>query len=177
MTTAAVTNYVAFDLETTGVHVVNDRIVTAAVVGGNRYPFHLLLNPGIPISEEAVSVHGITNAHAAEHGVDYAEGLLSIGDALTCAWDSGATVVGHNILGFDLPMLRMQERKILGKSRTRFGAVIDTYVEYKKAFPDRSHKLVNACTHLGVVLDNAHDAASDAQASLDVAVVLSTLSY
>lgn len=59
--------FFAFDLETTGLHVVNDRIITAAVVGDflPNGGASLLLNPGIRISAEASAVHGITDEKAA----------------------------------------------------------------------------------------------------------------
>lgn len=38
-----------------------------------------------------------------------------------------------------------------------------------------SGKLTNVCKHLDVVIDNAHDAAADAAASLEVAYKLDAL--
>lgn len=168
--------YVAFDLETTGLNVVTDNIVTATVVGLSGVDVDLLLTPTVPISAEAQAVHGITNEYAAEHGMDYAEGLTKLGDALTAAWDAGAVIVGHNISGMDLPMIRMQERRVFGSPRTKLGPFLDTYSAYKKAFPDRRHRLVDACEHLGILLDNAHDAHADAEASRDLAYILYAMS-
>ena len=59
-----------FDLEATGLNVVRDRIIQIAVVkyfADGREPKELtmLINPGIPISEEAMRVHGITPKAAA----------------------------------------------------------------------------------------------------------------
>lgn len=168
--------FVAFDFETTGLNVVTDNIVTAAVVGLPHVDLNIMLAPRVLISPEAAAVHGITNEVAAADGVEYAEGLRLIGDALSAAWDSGATVTGHNILRFDLPMLRMQERIVFGKSRTTFGRVMDTYTAYKSAFPTRSGKLTSVCEHLGVELSNAHNAYADTVASREVAVKLAELS-
>lgn len=166
--------YVAFDLETTGLQVVRDRIVTATVVGHPEVDIDVLMNPCMDIPSEATAVHGITTEYAARNGVDYADGLYALGNALTAAWRMGATVVGHNILGFDLPMLRMQERQVFGKFRTEFGPILDTYGAYTRAYPGHPAKLVDACAHLGIELDNAHDAHADAQAALDLAVMLIT---
>lgn len=54
-----------FDLEATGLHVIRDRIVQIALVkyfADGREPEErcMLVNPGIPISAEAMAVHGIT---------------------------------------------------------------------------------------------------------------------
>lgn len=168
------TLFVAFDLETTGLHPVRDRIITATVVGHRHADTDLLLNPGMPIDPAATAVHGITDEMASK-GLDYAEGLIALGDALTNAWAHGAVVTGHNILGFDLPMLRMQERIVLGAARTEFGPVLDTWVTFREAFPGKSSKLTAACEHLGITLDNAHDAHADAVASLELAHRLSAL--
>ena len=56
---------VFFDLEATGLHVIRDRIVQIALIkyfSDGRAPEEkcMLINPGIPISEEAMAVHGIT---------------------------------------------------------------------------------------------------------------------
>ena len=54
-----------FDVESTGLNVVRDRIIQIALIKyspGKSEPEELtfLINPGIPISEEAYSVHGIS---------------------------------------------------------------------------------------------------------------------
>lgn len=165
--------FFAFDLETTGLHVVNDRIITAAVVGDflPNGGASLLLNPGIRISAEASAVHGITDEKAAA-GMDYATGLALLGDMLTDAWARGGTLVGHNVNGFDLPMLRMQERAMFGSPRTRIGNVIDTFTEFRRAFVGVPATLTSAAGELGVSLTNAHDAVADARASLEIAKAL-----
>jgi len=54
-----------FDIESTGLNVLRDRILQLAII---KYPknnkpveeLSLLINPGVPISEEAFQVHGIS---------------------------------------------------------------------------------------------------------------------
>lgn len=167
--------FVAFDLETTGLNVVQDRIITATVTGHPGVDLDVLMNPGIPITAEASAINGFTDEYVQLKGIDYKEGVRALGDALTAAWDMGATVVGHHILGMDLPMLRMQERAVFGQARTRFGKIMDTYAVYKEMFPSVRHRLVDACEKFGIVLDNAHDAHADARASLELAQVLDAM--
>jgi DNA polymerase III subunit epsilon len=55
---------VFFDVETTGLHVIRDRILQLAMVkyhkdGSPPSEFNQIINPGIPISEEAYRIHGI----------------------------------------------------------------------------------------------------------------------
>ena len=61
-----------FDLETTGVDVTTDRIVTAHVglLGPDGVALRSqswLADPGVEIPEGATAVHGITTAHARAH--------------------------------------------------------------------------------------------------------------
>ena len=59
-----------FDLETTGVNVVTDRIVEIAILkllpNGNREGKTWLVNPGCPIPKGASDVHGITDDKVAD---------------------------------------------------------------------------------------------------------------
>ena len=53
-----------FDIEATGLNVVRDRIVQIAIIkylkdGREPQELSLMINPGIPISLEAMLVHGI----------------------------------------------------------------------------------------------------------------------
>jgi DNA polymerase III subunit epsilon len=56
---------VFFDLETTGTSTSADRIVELFAVrigvDGNEHQIHHLINPTIPIPEDATAIHGITN--------------------------------------------------------------------------------------------------------------------
>ena len=54
-----------FDIESTGLNVLRDRILQLAIIKfpkNNKDPEELsmLINPGVPISEEAFQVHGIS---------------------------------------------------------------------------------------------------------------------
>ena len=58
-----------FDLETTGVNVFEDRIVTAALVaiwneGTRQHTTNYIVDPGIDIPEAATAVHGYTRDRA-----------------------------------------------------------------------------------------------------------------
>lgn len=163
----------SFDLETTGLNITEDRIVSAAVVGeflpnGGR---KIYVNPGIAIPAEATRIHGITD-DAVSDQLPYAEGLHLIHRMLSWAWGNGGTMVGHNIHGYDLPMLRMQERVVFGNPLTNFGPTLDTLPSYRRAFPGETATLTVACERLGVPLHGAHDAAADAWAALGVARAL-----
>ncbi|MFA5793997.1 MAG: exonuclease domain-containing protein [Candidatus Brocadiia bacterium] len=58
-------SFVAFDLETTGLYPIKDKIVEIGAVRFNGDKtidtFQSLVNPGISIPEEVIAIHGITN--------------------------------------------------------------------------------------------------------------------
>ena len=93
------------DLETTGLDVQRDRIVQIGVVemqGGEILPtprIDQLINPEIPIPDQASGIHGITDARVADSPcfVDFADTLKQ---AL-----AERVVVGHHV-AFDLAILR-----------------------------------------------------------------------
>lgn len=98
---------VGFDTETTGVDVRSDRIVTAALVrrhGTATTVTTWLLDPGVPVPPDATAVHGVTTAHARNHGRPPAEALAEVADALAATLARGEPVVAFNA-AFDLSIL------------------------------------------------------------------------
>lgn len=97
----------AFDLETTGVDVEQDRIVTAAAIDlgvGEPVTLEWLADPGIEIPEGASAVHGITTEYAREHGERAHDVVDQVAEALAQRVQHGAVVVGHNVV-YDLTLL------------------------------------------------------------------------
>lgn len=94
---------VVFDVEATGLNKRADRIVAIALVRyeplGTAESFHYLLNPGLPIPEEATAIHGIADADVkdAPTFADMA-GILERHFA-------GADLAGYNVLGYDIQIL------------------------------------------------------------------------
>ncbi|MDX1407323.1 MAG: 3'-5' exonuclease, partial [Saprospiraceae bacterium] len=92
------------DIEATGLNVIRDRIVQLAMIkhfASDRPPEerNYLINPGRPISEEAMQVHGITPADVARKPVfsQLAEEIHAfIGDA---------DFAGYHSNQFDIPIL------------------------------------------------------------------------
>ena len=92
-----------FDLETTGLHVKNDRIVELALIKvtpqGDVLERVRRFNPEMPIPAEATAVHGITDADVADDAPFCARAR-----ALHQLMD-GCDLAGFNIRRFDLHML------------------------------------------------------------------------
>lgn len=173
-----------WDVESTGVNVHEDRIVTACVgtLGTPQpgTPWQVdtrswLLDPGVDIPAEATAVHGITTEQAREHG-EKPEGALDIiGHDLARLFLARIPVVGMNVV-FDFTILdRELRRHGLPTVDERIGApigpVVDILVLDKYLDPYRKggRKLTDLCQFYGVRIDGAHDSAFDALAAARVA--------
>ncbi|WAC50266.1 exonuclease domain-containing protein [Frigoribacterium sp. SL97] len=170
-----------FDLETSGVDVHEDRIVTAFVGrvlrnGTVKGAYSWLVNPGVHIPDGAAAIHGITNERAQAEGQDPATAALEILTVLRRSIAAGRPITAYNA-AFDLSMLNAEARRY-GHEPIDFSGVvvidplvIDKGVDrYRKG----SRKLVDTAKHLGVVLseESAHDAEADAVATGRVAWAL-----
>ncbi|MGW4026131.1 exonuclease domain-containing protein [Streptomyces sp. NPDC005009] len=174
---------IGFDLETTGTDPREARIVTGAVIEvragepvGRR---EWLADPGVPIPEDAVAVHGISNERATAEGSPADRVADAIADALTAHWRAGVPVVAYNA-AFDLSLLSAELRRYgLPSLRDRLGGadpgpVIDPYTIDRSVDRYRRGKrnLEAVCAEYGVVLDAAHDATADALAAARLACAI-----
>ncbi|WP_329436057.1 MULTISPECIES: 3'-5' exonuclease [unclassified Streptomyces] len=169
----------AFDTETTGVDVESDRIVSAAIVvqdaaGSRPRVSRWLVNPGVPVPAGATEVHGLTDEHLQRNGRWPAPVMEEIARLLGEQAAAGRPLVVMNA-PFDLTLLDRELRRHRASALGRYMessslCVLDPRVLDKHL--DRYRKgrrtLTDLCAHYEVELDGAHDAAADAQASLDV---------
>ncbi|MFB7594331.1 exonuclease domain-containing protein [Streptomyces sp. NPDC056160] len=188
--------WAAFDTETTGVDVENDRIVSAAVHarGGGVEPEsgEWLADPGIEIPAEAVAVHKISTEHARAHGDPAAQVVNEVTAELAAqVVMGGAAVVGHNVV-YDLTLLdRECRRHSLPTLHDRLDGhplhVIDTRVLDQRAVPFRkrvseqqgARQLITLAQFYDVPWDDeaAHGCSYDAIAAAQVARRISTLAH
>ncbi|MFD0162685.1 exonuclease domain-containing protein [Streptomyces decoyicus] len=171
---------VSFDLETTGTDVEQDRIVTAALIrmeGDGRAVEKQtwLLDPGVPIPDEAAAIHGISTAYVQEHGRSPMTAIEEITEALAEALRADIPLVVMNAR-YDLSLLDRECRRHGLRTLTeRLGhepaPVIDPLVLDKHVDRYRKGKraLQALCGHYGVRLDGAHEAGADAAAAAGVA--------
>ncbi|GGW34323.1 3'-5' exonuclease [Streptomyces xantholiticus] len=169
----------AFDTETTGVDVEEDRIVSAAVVvqdspGGRPRIRRWLVNPGVPVPPGAVEVHGLTEDHLQRNGRWPAPVMEEIARALAEQCAAARPLVVMNA-PFDLTLLDRELRRHRASSLSRYldrsplcvldPRVLDKHLDrYRKG----RRTLTDLCAQYEVVLDGAHDAAADALAALEV---------
>ncbi|MEV4437517.1 exonuclease domain-containing protein [Streptomyces sp. NPDC049577] len=104
----------AFDLETTGVDVETDRIVTAAAIrlggGAPTEPRTWTADPGIEIPAEAAAVHGITTEIARQQGAPAHDVVDEVAEQVAAALLAGIPIVGHNVV-YDLTLLDRECRR------------------------------------------------------------------
>lgn len=167
-----------FDLETTGIDVRHDRIVTAHVGvlgrGGEVVRSRAwLADPGVEIPAGATAVHGITTEHARAHGARPADVIAEVIDELRALFRTGIPVVAYNA-PYDFSLLKHDALRhgiepIIDPSPVIDPLVLDkAYDRYRRG--KRTLSVVAA--HYAVVLDAAHDASADAIAAGRVAQAL-----
>lgn len=153
---------VFFDLETTGLDVLNDRIVQIAIrrltpglISVEETRVSWVVDPGIHIKESATAVHGFTDEYVADYPC-----FGTIADSVAHLF-AGADVCGHNIIRFDLPLLT-QEMKRAGIPFTISGGIVDTLRIFRARF---RHTLEGAFRlYTGKTMTGAHDATVDVAA-------------
>ncbi|MET8475389.1 3'-5' exonuclease [Streptomyces sp. NPDC006422] len=166
-----------FDLETTGIDVDQDRIVTACVVqcgrGHDTTSSLWLADPGIDIPETATAMHGITTEHARTEGQPARQVVTEVVAALADAVLAGVPVVAMNA-PFDLTILDREARRhgvtplvdIVGnRLHVLDPRVIDKQVDrYRRG----GRTLADLAAHYRVPLEGAHTADADALAACRV---------
>jgi DNA polymerase-3 subunit epsilon len=167
-----------FDLETTGVDVLEDRIVTAYVglldgTGAVIHEEHWLADPGIEIPEGATAVHGITTEQARTGGRPAREVVAEVTHALQTLLSAGIPVVAYNA-AYDFSLLRYEGLRHGIETIDSPAPVIDPLVIDKTCDRYRRGKrtLDIVAAHYAVPLETAHEASADAIAAGRVALAL-----
>jgi DNA polymerase III subunit epsilon len=163
----------AFDLETTGKDPRTARIVTASIVivnGRDELLQHheWLVNPGVPIPEEATAVHGISTEQAVAEGQDPAQATAEIAELLRALLQTMPVMVFN--APYDFTVLEAESRRY-GVPSIEPSPVIDPLVIDRAVDRYRRGKrtLGVMAEHYGVSLVDAHTSAADALATIGVA--------
>jgi DNA polymerase III subunit epsilon len=156
---------VFFDIESTGLNVIRDRIVQIALMKYTKsqsepLEMELLINPGMPISEESMAIHGIT-PEMLKNKPTFAQVGQQIYDFI-----GDADVAGYNSDRFDVPML-MEEFARIGLD---FDIGTRNLIDVQKIFYKMEPRTLKAALALycGKELEDAHNAMSDVKATADV---------
>jgi DNA polymerase-3 subunit epsilon len=167
-----------FDLETTGIDVASDRIVTAHVglldaSGAVLNARDWLADPGVEIPEGAAAIHGISTAHARAHGRPAPQVVGEVVAALRGLLEAGIPVVAYNA-PYDFSLLKHEA------VRHGIDPILDPFPVIDPLVVDKAYDrwrrgkrtLSVVAAHYAVRLDGAHEASADAVAAGRVAQAL-----
>ncbi len=153
-----------FDLETTGVHIGNDRIVEISIIklntGGSEEVKTWKVNPGMPIPLESSLVHGIYDEDVKD------EPAFKAIAAEVAAFLENSDLAGYNSNKFDIPML-MEE---FLRSEVDFDLENRHFVDVQNIFHQMEQRTLRAAYqfYCGKDIINAHSAEADTRATMEV---------
>ena len=169
-----------FDLETTGVDVTRDRIVTAHVgvldaTGAALLAWDWFADPGIDIPDAAAAIHGVTTAAAQAQGRPADLVIAEIVRTLRAVFAAGIPVVAYNA-PYDFSLLHHEALRHGVEPLANPFPVIDPLVVDKAYDRWRRGKrtLQVVAAHYAVQLAEAHEASADALAAGRVAQALAS---
>ncbi len=152
------------DLETTGIDVVNDRIVQIAVLkvlpNGKEIPTGRKINPTIPIPLEASKVHGIYDKDVQNEPV-FAEIAQKLANFL-----NDSDFAGYNSNKFDIPLLLLE----FSRAGIDFKLAGRNFIDVQTIFHKMEPRNLKAAYkfYCGKNLVGAHDALNDTLATYEV---------
>lgn len=156
--------FIAFDTETTGLDPASGRIVEIGAVKFDRCGviarYNVLINPEMPMPEEAGKVNGITDAMLKDKPL--------IADVFPDFFDFIGTgvLVAHNA-PFDINYVNAELKRI-GKSPLA-NKVVDTRIFAKEVFPGlSSYALQDLAVQFGITALEAHRAEDDARVCMEL---------
>lgn len=153
-----------FDLETTGLDIVNDRIIQIAYhkvyPNGKQEAKSFFVNPEIPIPPQSTAIHNITDEDVADKPT-----FKQIAAELKKDFE-GCDIAGYNSNRFDVPLLMeefLRAEVDIDLSKRKF---IDVQVIYHK----KESRTLSAAYqfYCDKELTDAHDATADTMATYEV---------
>ncbi len=151
-------DYVLFDIETTGLSPDTDLIIELSALKIAEHKvvdeFSMLINPGIHIPYYASSINGITD--------DMVKDSPDIEHALKAfiSFAGSSVLAGHNIMRFDLKFIQRDAVIYTGK---RIGNdYLDTLIVARRYLPElESHSLESLADYYKISYEGAHRALAD----------------
>lgn len=153
-----------FDIESTGLSVSKDRIIELCIIkanpNGTTETKTWLLNPGQPISEEAISIHGITMEMVQDKPL-FKQVAKDIFRFL-----HNCDLAGYNSNRFDIPML-VEE---FLRADVDFEVENRRFIDVQNIFMKMEPRTLKAASrfYLQKELENAHSAEADVTATYEI---------
>jgi DNA polymerase-3 subunit epsilon len=155
---------VFFDLETTGISIVTDRIVEISYLkiypSGEEMSRTILVNPGIPIPKEATDIHGIQ-----DEDVKDAPKFNELAKSLANDFE-GCDFAGYNLNKFDIPLLAEEFLRVGIDFDMKKRKFVDVQVIFHKM---EQRTLIAAYKfYCNKDLTQAHTAEADTRATFEI---------
>ena len=155
-----------FDVESTGLNILRDRIIQLAIIkikadGSPDEELNMLINPGMVfISQEAYEVHGISAKDVANKPT-FDKVAQEIHDFI-----GDSDLAGYNSNRFDVPIL-MEE---FARAGVGFEIESRRLIDVQRIFYKMEPRTLSAAVkfYCNKPMENAHDAMADVQATIDV---------
>ncbi len=153
-----------FDLETTGINIMTDRIVEISFIkimpNGEEIERTRRINPGIPIPAEATAVHHITDEDVADCPT-FRQVARDLANQMV-----GCDIAGFNSNRFDIPMLDQE----FHNAGVDFDFSKARFVDVQTIFHKKEQRTLVAAYrfYCDKELDGAHSANADTRATYEV---------
>jgi DNA polymerase III subunit epsilon len=156
---------VFFDVETTGLNVLRDRILQIALIkypkgGGEPVELSMLINPSMPIAPDAMAIHGITPKDLANKPT-FQQVAQQLYDFI-----GNADLGGYNAARFDIPMLMEEFARVGLELDVTNRRIIDAQRIFYKMEPRTLKAALRFYCQKD--LEDAHDALADVRATVEV---------
>lgn len=156
---------VFFDVEATGLHIIRDRVIQVALIKYFKQPkppqeLVVVINPGLPISAEAMAVHGLTPKDVANKPT-FAQVARKLYDFI-----GDADLAGYNLMRLDVPIL-MEEFARCGLD---FSLDNRRVIDVQRIFYRMEPRTLKAAYRFYCQdeMGGAHDALNDVRATIAV---------
>lgn len=155
---------IIFDVESTGLNITKDRIIELSYIkvfpDGHEQEHTYRFNPGMPIPEQAIAVHHITDDDLRD-----CPSFSEIAPELAQLF-SGCDIAGFNSNHFDIPILAQE----MANAGVEFDLKNCRFVDVQTIFHKKEKRdLAAACKfYCGVEMENHHSASADTRTTLNV---------
>ncbi|GHT63780.1 DNA polymerase III subunit epsilon [Bacteroidia bacterium] len=155
---------VFFDLETTGINIVSDRIVEISYLkifpNGDEESKTRRINPEMPIPAQATAIHGITDEDVKDEPV-----FKLIAKSLA-AQIEGCDLAGYNSNRFDIPLLAEE----FLRAEVDVDLMKRKFVDVQTIFHKKEQRTLSAAYkfYCDREMENAHTAEADTKATYEV---------
>lgn len=153
-----------FDLETTGIDIINDRIVELSYLkvfpDGHKVEKTYLINPTIPIPPKTTQIHGITDEDVKDKPT-----FAQIANNIAKDFE-GCDLAGYNSNRFDIPLLAEE----FIRAEVDIDLKKHKFVDVQVIFHKMEQRTLSAAYlfYCDKVLENAHTAEADTNATYEI---------